>query len=166
MKEGLRFRSEDGRFGLTLEPRHVRALLRLAQRAGRQETGGVLAGYYSDALDCAHVTRVSPPPRDSKAGGARFERGTAGLRQWLQRLWTGPRMAYYLGEWHFHPHASPEPSAQDCAQMFALAENEIARCPEPILLIIGGDPHGEWQVRALVFLRGRQQVRLANPTGV
>lgn len=165
MKSGLSFRSEDGRFRLELESRHVRALLRLAGRAGRRETGGVLVGHYNEELDCAHVTCVSPPPRGSSATGTRFERGAVGLGPWLQRLWTARRSAYYLGEWHFHPHASPEPSAQDCAQMKTLARRESVRCPEPILVVLGGDPHGEWDVRACVFPLGQDLVRLSNSHG-
>ena len=45
---------------------------------------------------------------------------------------------YYLGEWHYHPNASPKPSALDLKTMVNLSKDEDLGCPEPILLVIGG----------------------------
>lgn len=160
MKKALRFRSEDGRFGVDLAPRQVAAMLKHTKRAGRQETGGVLVGYYNDAHDCAHVTCISPPPKGSSSSETRFERGSDGVARWLQRLWRSPKSVYYLGEWHFHPGVFPDPSAQDCAQMMAIARRESAHCPEPILLILGGDPSREWHICACVFPEGRRMITL------
>jgi integrative and conjugative element protein (TIGR02256 family) len=151
MKPTLTFRSSDGRFGLLLDEHRVEELLRFTRRAARRETGGVLVGYYENTLDRACVTQVSPPPRGSHASGWTFERGAAGLREWLASLWNAPRRRYYLGEWHFHPRASPEASGQDRAQMMAFAASREYACPEPVLLILGGDPRDAWDVRAYVF---------------
>jgi hypothetical protein len=44
--------------------------------------------------------------------------------------------------------------------MAEIAETESCRCPEPILLILGGDPDGVWDIRAFVFRRGHAHVEL------
>src|SRR5690349_6378790 len=110
MSEALEFWSEDRCFGLSLGRIRVRALLRFTRKARATETGGVLVGRYSEAFNCAEVTRVSPPPRDSKADRCSFERGSEGLEAWLLKLWSASARTYYLGEWHFHPYASAEAS--------------------------------------------------------
>jgi integrative and conjugative element protein (TIGR02256 family) len=158
--EPLVFRSRDYRFGLTLGQAQVRTLLRFTRTAGAKETGGVLVGRYSEELDLAYITQVSAPPRDSKAGGYSFERGYQGLQAWLLKLWRAPEPTYYLGEWHFHPYASPEASGPDREQMRSIAASASYACPEPVLLILGGDPKGAWDVRAYVFPQRAEVVPL------
>ncbi len=160
MSDAFELRSGSGRFALALGRSQVRALLRLTRNAGSQETGGVLVGRYTDACDRAEVRTVSRPPRDSKAGWCHFERGSAGLEAWLLKLWRASARTYYLGEWHFHPYASAEASAHDRAQMRAIAQDTRYACPEPVLLILGGDPRTAWQVRAYVFPRDGEVVSL------
>lgn len=53
-----------------------------------------------------------------------------------KRAWQ--KQQYYLGEWHYHPNASPKPSALDLKTMVNLSKDEDLGCPEPILLVIGG----------------------------
>lgn len=117
-------------------------------RASGRETGGILVGHYTDALDCAVVTRASRAPSDSKRGATWFVRGVRGLQRWISRLWHEGR--YYLGEWHSHPGTDPTPSAIDIAQMRAIAGSSLYRCPEPILVIVGGGPRGGWCVNAVI----------------
>jgi hypothetical protein len=117
-------------------------------------------GHYGEGLDWALVTKVSAAPRDSMAGRYSFERGVQGLERWLKRLWKAPRRAYYLGEWHFHPHGSAAASAHDRAQMTAISRSPAYRCPEPVLLIVGGDPGSSWRASAYVFPSGGNAVPL------
>lgn len=112
-----------------------------------------MVGYYSRNLDCAVVIGISEAPPNSRAGATWFERGTRGLQNRLNRLWV-VKGQYYLGEWHFHPYAWPSPSSFDIEQMERIANSTLYRCPEPVLLIIGGDPAVEWHARAFVFCRG------------
>lgn len=66
---------------------------------------------------------------------------------------------YYLGEWHYHPNTSAVPSSTDLKQMFILSKNNDLKCPEPILIIIGGNK-SNWQISASVFFNN-SYVRLA-----
>lgn len=126
----------------------------LCLEAGRVETGGILVGVYTEELDCAIVTGVSGPPRDSRGGPAWFIRGVYGLQRWLDGLWKKERH-YFLGDWHFHPGAVPEPSAQDIRQTEEIALSPKYMCPEPILLIVGGDPPEVLHPGAFVYVIGK-----------
>lgn len=155
----MEFQAEDQRYALTLTESHIARILAACSVAGDRETGGILMGYYVEAHDRAIVTDVSMAPGDSESGRAWFLRGVLGLQEWIDRLWTA-RRHYYLGEWHFHPFAAPNPSSQDLGQLEAIARSPLYKCPEPLLLILGGDPNDEWQLRAFVVPRGRNVTEL------
>lgn len=155
----LEFRSTDKRFGFKVHGMVLREVLRLCERSAPNETGGILLGHYSTAHDFAVVTAITAAPTDSRSGRTWFIRGVRGLQRTVDRLWSRQR-DYYLGEWHFHPGGAPISSSTDIQQMREIAESEQYHCPEPVLLIIGGDPKGSWQSRAYVFPRNRSHLEL------
>lgn len=159
MIDGLTFRSGDGRFGLTMSASQVRTLLHHCTAGLPNETGGILAGHYTARREMAHVRAVLPAPVDSLIGRTTFERGTTGTRAWLDRLWR-ERGLYYLGEWHSHPYASADPSPRDRQTMRNRSLVQAYACPEPLLLIVGGDPRGEWWAAAWVFPQWEPNVEL------
>lgn len=114
-----------------------RAMLKHCQSAGDLETGGILIGYYSPLCDQAIITEVAGAPSDSVSGRWTFTRGIAGLQPLIDRAWR--RGKYYLGEWHFHPFVSPLPSPRDRAQLASFSRDRAYRCPEPVLMVVGGD---------------------------
>jgi len=134
-------------------------MVSLCRKAKRAETGGIVAGRYNGQLDWAIVTEVTGPPTDSRSGRNWFQRGVRGLQQLIERLWQRDRSCY-LGEWHYHPYAPPTPSGPDTSQMRKIADLASYECPEPILLILGGDPDKELETRAFVFCRGSEYVEL------
>lgn len=101
------------------------------------ETGGILIGNYSRNQKTANILKVTPPPQNSRKTKCTFKRGTAGLKNFLDLMWE--QGLYYLGEWHYHPNASPFPSGTDINQMIRFANSSDLKCPEPILVIIGGN---------------------------
>lgn len=138
--DSLNFKSVDGEFSLSLSLNLWEELRQLCQRAGLLETGGILVGHYNYELSCAVITQIIGPTVDSKGGKSWFFRGVKGLQLILNNLWQS-RQEYYLGEWHFHPFASPTPSQQDVKQMQQIAKTAAYNCPEPLLLIVGGNPN-------------------------
>lgn len=159
----LTFRSSDRRFGVLIEQNEIRTLLQFAANSGARETGGLLIGHYNSNRDTAIVTEVLGPPTDSKSGRTWFVRGVNGLYSYMRSIW--PRGRYYLGEWHFHPGAMPSASGPDLHQMAQISESDGYSCPEPILLIVGGEPRKDWQINAYQFVRDRTHFRLEPEDG-
>lgn len=151
----LTFRTQDRRFGLILPKEQLSEILGFCRKAGHRETGGLLIGQYSDNRDLARVSAVTGPPHDSTAGRTWFQRGVAGLQDLLLHRWSRQN-EYYLGEWHSHPWAKPIPSGTDGMQMKGIAHSHAYRCPEPVLLVVGGDPWGGWTLHARVYRRGEE----------
>lgn len=152
------FRSEDGRFGLTLPASAIAELRSLCSVAKTSETGGILVGFYTPTGESAVVTRVTGPPKDSKAGATWFHRGTDALNEQLAQRWS--KGEFYLGEWHYHPGSTqPVPSSQDCRQLRQIAESPEYHCPEPVLLIASISSKG-LSLTVLVFPRGEPSLNL------
>jgi len=145
------FGSPDARFGLRIRRDVLTKILEHCVWAKGLETGGILVGTYNEAHDVAFISDASGPPRDSKSGATWFYRGVQGLQAWLRRLWAGN--CYYLGEWHFHPGARPKPSKTDVNQIREISNSTAYNCPEPLLVIVGGEAPGDLEVRAFVSPR-------------
>lgn len=107
------------------------------------ETGGILIGKYSSNGKIAIISDYIKAPKDSKREMYTFYRGILGLETVIDKFWRSKK--YYLGEWHYHPNSSPEPSFIDIKQMKEISKNKDVHCPEPILLIIGGNNNMGWQ---------------------
>ncbi|WP_009631118.1 Mov34/MPN/PAD-1 family protein [Synechocystis sp. PCC 7509] len=155
----LEFWSLDKKFGISIAEKRLSQLLKMCVHSGTNETGGILVGFYTELHTCAVVTAISSPPSDSSSGSNWFNRGTQGLEGWLHRLWHRDKH-YYLGEWHFHPYASPKASQIDIEQMNQIASSPLYQCPEPLLLIIGGSSVNEWNAKAYVFLQNTKFIEL------
>lgn len=68
-----------------------------------------------------------------------------GLLAYLTRQASEPAKIYaerdrrvsYLGDWHTHPTARPIPSFRDLETLGVIAAYSPARCPEPLMAILG-----------------------------
>lgn len=154
------FKSDSGRYGVVFMSRMFSKMLHECIRAGANETGGIFWGKYNDSLDSAIITGFSRAPEDSVIGRSSFVRGVAGLQRKLQSLWNKSNRAYYLGEWHFHPSGSSAASSTDIQQMFENANSRQLQCPEPIMIIIGGNPCRDWEVNINVYVRDGNSYKL------
>ena len=152
--------TENRCYGLRIPSKVVSKMLGLCRVVPDTETGGILVGYYNRSRDCAVVTECSGAPRDSRRGKNFFYRGVHGLQCWLSSLWNLGQRRYYLGEWHFHPFAKPDPSNTDLRQMRINAEDKSYHCPEVLMFIIGGDPNAEWTCRSFVYSRQEGLIEL------
>ena len=148
------FRTSDARFSLVIEETLLESLHRLCAASAPLETGGIIIGSYDEQGTTATVIRVKGPSADSRREHARFRRGTLGLQPLLERLWECKE--HYLGEWHFHPGAWPNPSSDDIRQMESIAEDRDACCPEPLLIVVGRNR----SVTVHVFPRGETAIQL------
>jgi integrative and conjugative element protein (TIGR02256 family) len=120
---------------VVLEAEQIDSMAEYIRIAGRNETGGILLGHYP-GLNTASITQIIGPPSDSKSGRYWFLRGVKGLSILLANAWK--KNEYYLGEWHYHPNGTTEPSQQDLTQMRKISKNSQYNCPEPVMIIISG----------------------------
>ena len=123
-------------------PCALRALDRLCRKAGVLETGGILIGRYSSDLKRAIVTDATQQPPESRAGRWWFVRGAVGLGELLRKRWNARHRTHYLGEWHFHPSSTINPSEEDIAQMIEISRAKDYECREPLLIIMGAGSVG------------------------
>jgi integrative and conjugative element protein (TIGR02256 family) len=136
-----------------ISPDAVQSMLDASVKARCRETGGILIGRYGPGGWVADVVEATPKPRGSRSGWFWFQRSNEGLAALLEERW---REGYhYLGEWHFHPRGSPTPSGNDRRAMAKIALDDVYRCPEPILVILGGRPKSDWSLSATLFRDGR-----------
>ena len=156
--ETLELRSSDGRFGVCVGADHITVLLDECAEAAEVETGGILIGHYTDNHTMAIVKEVTRAPSDSRKGRTWFDRGIVGLTQKLRSSWHRTK-TFYLGEWHYHPGASPSPSVQDSIQMKEISSSEAYSCPEPVLFIVGGVSQARLAA-AYVYPRGADRQTL------
>lgn len=143
--------SSCGRYGLRISSQIMSKILRFCRMSAQTETGGILVGYYTRRRDCAIVTDCSAPPVDSVCKRTIFHRGIEGLQQWILGLWNLKYRRYYIGEWHFHVLSSSTPSQIDVEQIKSTSEKVTYRCPEPIMVIVGGDASKDWSCKSFVY---------------
>lgn len=110
-------------------------------RKSNKETGGALCGYYTEDKVSAVITDFLEPTKDSIFGRASFVRGVSGLKEILDKKWKGGE--YYLGDWHLHPYGAPIASGQDVSQLIQISRDGSLKCPEPIMIIVGGKVNRE-----------------------
>ena len=142
----IRFKSLNNYFSVEIGELVLNDIKEECKKANNIETGGILIGSYSEDGNKAIIARITGPPRDSKQYKFGFERGVNGLIDILDSEWNSNSRQYYIGEWHFHPNSSPKPSIIDDKQMKKLSVDELLKCPEPILLIVGGNPNKGWKL--------------------
>lgn len=158
--EPLSFICPSALYNVTIESRAWNKMVDDCNKAGTRETGGILIGQYSNDKSTALITEVSSRPKDSISSSATFQRGAFGLKELLAARWT--EGLYYIGEWHFHPGGSPEPSRPDTYAMRSIAANSNYSCPEPILLIVGGHPPKRVTLSVTVFPNEKPSIRLSS----
>jgi len=136
-------------------------MVRMAHQHLPNEVGTSLVGTYSRDGRKATITGISPLPSDSRATRTTFQRGIDGLTQFFNNVFARFRgRRHYVGEWHSHPYSAPHPSTTDDTNQAAIAQDTRVDCPEPILVIIGGDFDQHTDLQAFVYSRTHGKVVL------
>lgn len=145
----IRFKSIDSIYSLEIRGVLLNYIKSECIKAKNKETGGILIGNYSVDNSNAIISNITGPPKDSKQTKCTFEIGVSGLNKIIDDNWNQGH--YYIGEWHFHPKSSPQPSKIDDMQMKKNATDKLLKCSAPILLIIGGNQDKSWELSAHVY---------------
>ncbi|WP_336883727.1 Mov34/MPN/PAD-1 family protein [Priestia koreensis] len=154
----LTFQDSKALYKVTISKKLMKYIQKLCHQSLPNETGGILIGYYTDKLNLAVVTKILNAPADSRSGPTWFYRGTSGIKKSLDTLWKSKKQ-FYIGEWHYHPNSSSNLSYQDIKQMKFIANSPSYNCPEPILLIIGGNDL-KWEESIYIFTKGKEYIYL------
>lgn len=149
----IKFKSTDGNFSVEIDDSTL-DFIKHEYIKTKSETGGILIGNYSADRYNAIIKSVTGPPKDSKQSKYSFERGINGLIKILDDNWNSGN--YYLGEWHYHPNSSSKPSIVDDIQMIKFANDKKLKCPEPILLVLGGNQYNGWELSLYVYTKDGQ----------
>lgn len=156
----LSFSNPSAPYTVTLEAAALSKMVSDCVQAGTGETGGILIGKYSSDGRIALISEITSHPKDSIRSSVTFLRGIFGLKELLASRWN--ESLHYVGEWHYHPGGSPEPSGTDKHAMRSIAANPKYSCREPILIILGGRSPRQANLSVTVFPANKVSVRL-NP---
>lgn len=140
------FKSADDKFSVAITDIILSNIHQECKKAENKETGGILIGKYSEDRNTAIISKITGPPTGSKLGRCTFKRAPANLNKI-------PQGYRYVGEWHFHPSSSPNPSLVDNIQMNKFANDKKLNCSEPILLVIGGNQEKGWELSVHVYTK-------------
>ena len=135
------------------------ALFHEATSHAPHETGGVLMGWSTGEDIC--VTNVIGPGPDATHERTSFLPDNKWQAEQIATLYerSGRRLSY-LGDWHTHPGHQPVPSLRDRRTLRAIARHKAARCPRPVMAILGQPEGDTWVMRCHVHEGGRLQRRV------
>lgn len=150
----IRFKTNDNKFSVELSDEILNNVHQECIKAKNKETGGILIGKYSEDRNTAIINKITGPPKGSKHTKHIFVRPPVNLKKLLHDKWN---LGYrYVGEWHFHPNSSPNPSMVDNIQMKKFANDKKLNCCEPILIIVGGNYKKGWKISVHVYTRKKR----------
>jgi len=120
--------------------REARAWIRQNNRirSAHHETGGLLWGYWDDAIGVIWILDVSGPPLDSQHDPAHFVCGVEGtLEEHKRRLEQTYGTCIFLGFWHTHPNLPAHQSDVDISGMAGLVSAIGQNQKRSLMLIFG-----------------------------
>lgn len=115
------------------------------------ETGGILIGRIEG--NKAIIVRATGPGPNAKRTASVFERDIEFAQGELDAEAAKGQGNLYVGEWHSHLVASPEPSGRDVLSMTGIAQASNYATDCPVMMICGFDPKTSkvGEVKAWVF---------------
>ncbi len=110
-----------------------------AAKSEGRETGGVLIGYMRNAREYIVEEATGPGPKALRTS-ARFEKDVDYCQnQLIAAFEKHGEKGLYLGEWHYHPSGTNQPSGLDVKSMTEIAAQDDYRVDKPILIILSPD---------------------------
>ncbi len=135
------------------------SMVAACRNSQRRETGGILVGRYLNKGTTAEILEGLPQPIDSVGTTSTFHRGTSGLSKGLASRWV-KKGSHYVGEWHYHPMGTGQPSYRDITQMIDFAREEDMQSPVPIMVIVFPTGCDQYEMRVFLFTQEGQTLEL------
>lgn len=122
-----------------------------AARYPKEETGGLLLGYFSLDGSVVVAEATGPGPLARRTANS-FHPDVAWQRHELaHRYATSGRINTYLGDWHSHPGGAVNLSRTDRQTLRRIARTSTARAPDALMAVVAPDADGciaMWQHRS------------------
>ena len=119
-------------------PEVLEVMTKMARAASPDETGGTLVGHYSSDMREAFVEQALGVRTGARSSRTAFYRPPDSDDGQLAEIYhASSGLTHYLGEWHTHPNAGPNPSRKDLATLRGLARSASVATDTPILIILG-----------------------------
>lgn len=100
------------------------------------ETGGILIGY-REASGKYNIIRVTGPGPNAVKTPTLFEKDEVYCQKELEKsLEEIGDKGLYIGEWHYHPTGSNQPSGQDIKSLTEIANQKQYKIDKPIMVIL------------------------------
>jgi len=117
--------------------RHIYNLIRQESVESKEvETGGVLIGYRTDE-GIYVISKASKPGPKAIRTKTIFEKDEEYCQMVLDDAYRElGEKGLYLGEWHYHPTGSNEPSGLDVKSLTEIAAQDNYRIDKPIMIIL------------------------------
>lgn len=115
------------------------------------ETGGLLVGYWPNEHEVIVTGIIGPGPKAKHSTNSFFPDNRWQRRELARVYARSGRRVTYLGDWHSHPNGNPSPSRQDAATAKTIASYPAARCPRPLIFIIGCDRKKRLDIRSYLW---------------
>ncbi len=142
--------------------KHINSIIADIEQYAPLETGGAFFGYIAENGDVV-VTELIPAGGKAKRSRYSFEPEQIFQLAEMARLFTtSGGNTTYLGDWHSHPVSVPLLSRRDERTLLKIATSEDARCPNPLMMVIGSIPE-KWNINCVRFLNGREMIWLFFP---
>lgn len=122
---------------------HIRAnvlvkISKYRQQSSEAESGGILLGEFFPTEDLIRIMFVSIPGKSDVRSMFAFRRDAERSTRIAQAIWKrSGGSVHYLGEWHTHPEAHPNPSCSDRLSMGRLLQRSTVVSGGLILIILG-----------------------------
>lgn len=104
------------------------------------ETGGIIIGYFIEGR-ILKITDTSLPGKNAKKERASFIKDAEFCQNFLNEISLSDQRKAYVGEWHYHPSGSADPSNTDLLSLNSIAEQSEYLLDEPIMIIVSKDFH-------------------------
>jgi len=129
----------NGRTTLWIPQSAIAAIEEEASRHAPKETGGILLGRWDETgAVIAHV--IGPGPQALHLRHAFIPDYEYQEFRIVQLYTETAKMLEYLGDWHTHPMGHAYLSRKDRRTIKRIASYSLARCPNPIMLILSPGP--------------------------
>jgi integrative and conjugative element protein (TIGR02256 family) len=111
------------------------------------ERGGVLLGRLIVDSDDVVVDEITTPGPNDKWGRYFFRRSRNDTQKRIVDAWNeSGHTRHYLGEWHTHPEALPQPSCKDRCNWRRIAKKAVYEQDALFFLIVGQSSIAAWEV--------------------